>query len=251
MFSGDLEPARLLRAASTSVMGQLPPSCRTGHPLGQDIKGSFEENSGNCPAPGQLPGRRRPGAGCGDCATPETCLEHGARCALRPLLLFSTPTPCSFLLHPRRGLWPWLMDDLGRDSPRIGFGFVLGGFRRPMLSARSQPLSPLSSPKAEPQREGRTTTPPRTSCQKTWLQRVTKGRPGVRSVVPRKLGVASVSVSLSVTCTRTRSPRGRRCLPKRSFDRPSSAAALSTRTGPGISSRTPGWSGSGAGRRQL
>lgn len=162
MFSGDLEPARLPRAASTSVTGQLPPSCCTGHPLVQDIKGSFEENSGNCPAPGQLPGRRRPGAGCGDCTTPRDL--PGARGTLRPASppAFSTPTPCSFLLQPRQGLSLWLMDDLGRDSPRTGFCFVLGGCRRPMLSTRSQTLSPLSSPKAELQREVRTTTPPRT-----------------------------------------------------------------------------------------
>lgn len=96
-----------------------------------------------------------------------------------------------------------------------GTGLLFAG-RMYVPNAAHQEPDPLLSPPRNQNRRGRSEQRhlPGTSCRKTWLQRVTEESTGDRSVVPTNLGVASVSVSLSVTCTRTQSPRGRRSLPQ-------------------------------------
>lgn len=228
--------------------------------------------------PGELPRTRaaarktqahRPGAGFGDCTHPSdlprarapagfafTAAPGHAAPRIHPA--FYALAPSSFLLHPRQGLSMWLTDDAGRDSPRNRFAFCREDVRAQCCPPGARP-SPLSSPKPKPEREVRATTPPRHLLPQN-VAAEGHGRKYGRQVCGANESWGSLSVRVPIchmhedavpTGPAVSPPRGPSAQAARGRLRPSSTATLSTRTGPGTSSHTPGWSGFGAGRRQL
>lgn len=184
-----------------------------------------------------------------------------------------TPQTPSCLLHPPASALPLTrgsprgrQDDSGEGFPRERVCFMPG---RRTCPAPEHLLSPLQKKNPKPPETGggghNNSPPPRASCATTagfcGGGKSQKKSTGDGFVVPTDLGVAS---ALSVSPTRPAggraralprrvsalSPRGPSVRAARRWLCPTSTATFSTRTGPGISSRRPGWSGFGAGRRR-
>lgn len=178
---------------------------------------------------------------------------HGTPDLLLPFPV--SPPPSA----PRRGLLMWSMDDVGRDFPKKRVCFVPG--RRAQRALPRARASPFSSPKLE--RDITATSPCHRALSLLHHRPLQKrGCAGSESkkkstghgfVVPTNLGVASVSMSPPVL-HEDELPAGSALCPQEvpwCQLGPAGTAALSTRTGPGTSSRTPGWSGFGADRKRL